>query len=217
MNNKNNYDGLNKEEKFKELQKKYYDYVSYYCSSCDTDVDCLELDDDGNCPYCKTHKSKLKLIDSHDFYKERIKSDNGMYVDYNYKCKNCKSYFDYCVYVENDFQCPYCGMEEDVCITDDPIDWHTCELCGHRFLCSNEDFIKCPRCECMQIDEYIGADEEYVYHCENCDCDFTSKLSKNAKCPMCQKKCDSPMDPEDREPDWEPTEEEWEDIQFGDD
>lgn len=60
--------------------------------------------------------------------------------------------------------------------------------------------------------------EEYEFHCENCLGEFTSTSRKNLKCPHCGYVNESldPIEPDDKEPDWEPTEEEWEDI-FDDD
>lgn len=180
------------------------------------------------------------LYDDKDYeLYEKFEELNGKYDDYVlYHCNKCNG-DDFVFNLNDDKSCTHCdGTKEDIYLIDDIEKYK--ELCLDEIIRDNIDYccdncgsvynlreyilnnLKCPKChkiinrKITLKEAFENDEEEYEYYCENCSNNFTSYLSENAKCPECHKKCDSPIET-DYEMDYEPTEEEWEDIQFSDD
>lgn len=171
------------EEKFEELYEKYDDYVMYFCPKCNSPVYAFNVID--SCPYCRTPKIDLELIDSHEEYLENIKNDEGNLVTYVYVCQDCDKYFNFLELITNDYKCPNCGKK-------------------HIKRYNNE----------IEIEDEKHMEHEYC--CESCYEVFTifGNADKDIKCPNCGYVQEDvlQLEPDDFEPDYEPTEEEWEDI-----
>jgi DNA-directed RNA polymerase subunit RPC12/RpoP len=101
-----------------------------------------------------------------------------------------------------------------------------CNKCGNTYKPFNdEEAMKCPFCGAEDVNINKETDlpewedfEEKEYICENCSESFMSYPGDKIVCPVCNYVQVEPVaqEVEGNEPDYEPTDEEWEDIQFGD-
>lgn len=178
-------------DKWQDLNYIYGDYVLYHCNRCGYDGFVFNLEDDKSCHNCNGTKEDIELIDNNENYKqlylEGIVSENECDARYCC-CNNCKETQKIWEYIVNDLKCIKCNKS------------------GITLLKQNEYG------DMVGIGTY--EDEEQEYTCENCFGDFTSNLTQNIKCPHCGYVHESlePIDPEDREPDLQINDEDWEDL-----
>ena len=202
---KKNYPWLDEynNEKFLKLWNINDEDVSFHCNNCNSDVAIVYMDD-YCCPYCKAPKTSLTLIETQDFYKNRMEHGTN-FLDFWYICNICKhNITKYKDIME---------LEEKEKVDATRI---YCKECHQPYTMTEleENLMCCPNCLCSVEDE-----EEYDYTCENCYEQFTNIETENVKCPHCGyiHKNIEPVSDDDMEPDCELTEEDWEDIQFSDD
>lgn len=177
-------------EKFERLYPLYGGYVQFHCNKCNSDDFVFNLDNDKSCHYCNGTKEDIELIEDINSYKQLCKDNIIIENDYDsYVCRHCYNEFQIKDYILNDLKCPICKKTINNLVKSSEYD--------------NEEFEQ---------------DEEYNYTCENCYEQFSSIETENIKCSHCGyiHKELAPIDPADKELEWIPSDDEYEDV-FSDD